>query len=563
MMAENSKQHSAFRAWPAAPPPEARRMSDARPRRPRTPLQATADLDALLCATLAARPAAAMTERRGSFDSDMVGGSITEMWTSGASPSTSLELQPARSPTSAADVHWCSVSTVVSDASAPGTVRLKSARALESLPQVPRARRKSDTAAQWSGGDLRTRLPRPPPGCVADDLLRLDAALMAAPAPPLSARRAIHAYVSEPEPERGRRSSRLSQLRRIELPAAADRADDAAAKVPVKPTRPRPEAQKWVRRQSRRLVARNYGSPNEPAPTSEAKDEAVNKAVAEPREGKPRTQGHALGSGDGGAPAEQEQALAADRMLPVGRLRELSRESKLPYDLLTAAFEIFVELAAPSSSRAVRKGQVALSRAAGGPRTFDILTEGELTPKSFAKVLCMMAGVEKVEMLPEGMLSTSFSAADTDDTNNLDFLEFATWYARHGFSENLLLSGAQRRIREIARNHELPIAEVEEYKKAFDHFDEDGSGQIEYDEFVDLLNAMIGVPKHLELPASRVRQFWTETLSEKGGAVGFEDFLLFYTRYFSKVGPGRRDSQHSPLEEFYHAIRPVCVPRAW
>mmetsp|Transcript_103398 Transcript_103398/g.290958 ORF Transcript_103398/g.290958 Transcript_103398/m.290958 type:complete len:156 (+) Transcript_103398:3-470(+) len=154
-----------------------------------------------------------------------------------------------------------------------------------------------------------------------------------------------------------------------------------------------------------------------------------------------------------------------------------------------------------------------------------------------------------------------------NESANLDFLEFAVWYMRHGFSENVLLSFEQREIRAIARKHGLNIVDVEEYKKSFNRFDEDGSGEIEFEEFRALLYFLIKIPNNLDLPESRIRAFWSEAISEDRGAINFEEFLLFYMRYFSstnkKAGNGKGQQHRSVLEEFYRSLRPVSMPRAW
>merc|ERR1711879_289396 len=133
-----------------------------------------------------------------------------------------------------------------------------------------------------------------------------------------------------------------------------------------------------------------------------------------------------------------------------------------------------------------------------------------------------------------------------DRSHSLDFSEFALWFSRHAFNENFLLSKDQQEIRKIARQHSLPIPEVERYKSSFDSYDEDESGMIEYEEFEKLLYALIKVPKDLDLPPSRVRQFWLETDEDGSGAITFEEFLMFYTRYFAVSSECT-----CPVETFY------------
>jgi len=58
------------------------------------------------------------------------------------------------------------------------------------------------------------------------------------------------------------------------------------------------------------------------------------------------------------------------------------------------------------------------------------------------------------------------------------------------------------------------------------------------------------------------KQLWAQTDGDKGGTLEFEEFLLFYKKFFNvtDLSPGV-----CPLEEFYRALRPnamrntVCV----
>jgi len=235
------------------------------------------------------------------------------------------------------------------------------------------------------------------------------------------------------------------------------------------------------------------------------------------------------------------------RTVPKGRLQELAVTNRIPAVFIAQAFEIFEELAVPVRRRGHR-----WKKANRETKEYDVLTEGRLERSAgFEKLLCTLTHAEDPSTLPEGFIDSAFRSADADGNESLDFLEFAQWYMRHGFSEAVLLTTEQREIRQIARRYKLPIVCVEEYKKSFDAFDEDGSGSIEFDEFQKLLYKLIKVPPHLDLPVNRVRQFWAETDIDGGGAVGFEEFLLFYTRYFMNA-----EGRH-PLEEFYRALRPI------
>jgi len=248
-------------------------------------------------------------------------------------------------------------------------------------------------------------------------------------------------------------------------------------------------------------------------------------------------------------------AESAEETVQVKRERRLARiavDISIPVDVCRQAAELFMENSETS---------LAWSKAAQSQlmtEEYDAITDGILTHFGFAKVLCKITNTADPDLLPNGLVQSCFSEADQNESSGLDFIEFALWFSRFGFSETVLLTAEQREIRCIARRHGLPIPEVERYQQTFQKYDEDGSGQIEYDEFERLLYALMRIPPHLDLPASRVRQFWANTDLDGSGSVGFEEFLVFYTRYF-EVG----SVSQCPFEEFYRGLRPCAIPRAW
>jgi len=225
-------------------------------------------------------------------------------------------------------------------------------------------------------------------------------------------------------------------------------------------------------------------------------------------------------------------------------LQKMAMEMKIPTDILKQAYDIFSEHALWPSKRRNSRSETSI---------VEVAERGVLAQDALADILCKLTNVEGPEELPEGLLSSCFLTADANRNQVLNFAEFAVWFSRHGFNENVLLSEEQREIRKLARRHELPITTVEKYKSQFDAFDLDRSEKIEFDEFEKLLYVLLRIPKDLDLPPSRVRQFWLESGPNSDGALGFEEFLVFYSRHFSLT-----DSV-CPVQEFYRGLRRVHV----
>jgi Ca2+-binding EF-hand superfamily protein len=223
-------------------------------------------------------------------------------------------------------------------------------------------------------------------------------------------------------------------------------------------------------------------------------------------------------------------------------LLQVSSELKIPLDVVKTAYQIFETHAARRAGYTGASAQPVLERV--------------LTRDAFVQVLMAISGSEKPQDLPKELIYSTFAEADRDNSDDIEFSEFATWYYKHGFSEELLLTPEQREIRDVARRFDIAdTSEIERMKGVFDEFDLDRSGTVDFEEFEKLLHKLLKVPAHLELPTARVKQFWCETDLDDSGSINFEEFLVFYAKVFNKAdGEGS-----SPLDTFYRGIRPNPV----
>ena len=80
-------------------------------------------------------------------------------------------------------------------------------------------------------------------------------------------------------------------------------------------------------------------------------------------------------------------------------------------------------------------------------------------------------------------------------------------------------------------NNVLPTT-VDKLKKAFDQYDKDGSGVIEYAEFYEMLATLLHSRNPEDLSRDRVTRFWTEIDQDQSGEVEFPEFCSWYLKYF-------------------------------
>jgi len=145
--------------------------------------------------------------------------------------------------------------------------------------------------------------------------------------------------------------------------------------------------------------------------------------------------------------------------------------------------------------------------------------------------------------LPEDLpvpwhLMKAVIAQDTDHSGTMCFEEFLLWYMTTAYTEEMMVSSIdERRIRQLARERKMLLLDVERIKKVFDHFDEDGSGEIEQVEFREILCSLMNIKNQADVSEQRLLRYWRELDSDLSGAVTFDEFLDWYVKSGIPSGP--------------------------
>jgi len=212
-------------------------------------------------------------------------------------------------------------------------------------------------------------------------------------------------------------------------------------------------------------------------------------------------------------------------------IRKLSASLNLPFDETYRAVNIF-------------------SRFADVPAGADIM-EASMLRKQFTDCLSYVLQMKGASSaVSEDITEGCFQICDRNGNGTIDAQEFCIWYASASFTKEMLLDEETQRTRRFAEQNGIAPVDIDRYKSYFDKFDEDGSGAIEYEEFVKIVSELWKIPKNVEIPQSRMMNFWKMADLDGGGSLDFEEFVLFYVKYCESAGA-------DPVEDFYRAIRRV------
>merc|ERR1719399_1642945 len=107
--------------------------------------------------------------------------------------------------------------------------------------------------------------------------------------------------------------------------------------------------------------------------------------------------------------------------------------------------------------------------------------------------------------------------------------------------------GKESMFRALAKKYDVDVNEVENIHKIFRRYDEDDSGEIEYPEFCEMMQAFLHAPHMDDVPDKLMRRFWQAIDVDGSNCIEFEEFLLWYWQNFmDATNPGG-----SPMKNFY------------
>jgi len=242
-------------------------------------------------------------------------------------------------------------------------------------------------------------------------------------------------------------------------------------------------------------------------------------------------------------PKPSTPVLEQRELDPVVEIFKYAREMAIPVDGMRIAYGLFKTHATV-------------------PRDGSLLREGYLTQKNLGPLLRDMLGSDTASWDADEekvFIARALKFSNKVENGSLNFREFAIWYSSHCFVEDFHLDAKEQKLRKLARKLGVSANEIDVFKRHFDSFDADGSGNIDEEEFRDVLYKCGKVPKHIGLPVGRIRQMWMQADIDGSGEIDFEEFVVFCIKYFAQDGSSdanRFESWYSQGPGAPSAVRP-------
>jgi Ca2+-binding EF-hand superfamily protein len=137
---------------------------------------------------------------------------------------------------------------------------------------------------------------------------------------------------------------------------------------------------------------------------------------------------------------------------------------------------------------------------------------------------------------------------------------FVEWYSQNMFTTMVSATvnagdPEQNESYELAKKYNITAPDVDKIKKRFNEFDLDGSGMIDYDEFMQMLCYVLRAKDPADISPDRAQRFWQEVDADGSGEIDFDEFCCWFVKYFNP-NEDTMDLSRGPVEKFYDTFNP-------
>jgi len=160
---------------------------------------------------------------------------------------------------------------------------------------------------------------------------------------------------------------------------------------------------------------------------------------------------------------------------------------------------------------------------------------GLLTREQFIQGVLERFNLSDEDELPSSVREQARRTLNSDE--QVDFEAFVAWTQSMAFCGAATQRSAYEvKVRQIAKEYHVSIADVEQVWKEFVKFDSDGSGTIDQSEFLILMQKLLRCHDSHDMPSQRLQRFWRDCDTDRSGIVDFPEFLVWYMKYFLSSG---------------------------
>jgi Ca2+-binding EF-hand superfamily protein len=137
---------------------------------------------------------------------------------------------------------------------------------------------------------------------------------------------------------------------------------------------------------------------------------------------------------------------------------------------------------------------------------------------------------------------------------------FVEWYTQNMFTPMVTntMNAADPSANEsydLAKKHNITPPQVDKIKKKFNVFDVDGSGHIDFQEFMQMLCYVLKAKNVEDVSEDRAMRFWQEIDIDGSGEIDFPEFCGWFVKYFNP-DEEEMDMSRGPVGKFYDSFNP-------
>eukprot|EP00929_Paragymnodinium_shiwhaense_P114141 TRINITY_DN82469_c0_g1_i1.p1 TRINITY_DN82469_c0_g1~~TRINITY_DN82469_c0_g1_i1.p1 ORF type:complete len:419 (+),score=80.90 TRINITY_DN82469_c0_g1_i1:67-1257(+) len=189
-------------------------------------------------------------------------------------------------------------------------------------------------------------------------------------------------------------------------------------------------------------------------------------------------------------------------------------------------------------------------------RAFEGWETASFDKAEFHTALCKVFHVSRINA---DVLHGAYS--DSVLHGRCDMDKFLGWYFQNMFTNVAALHGDEKRsetnamMYQLARKHSVPISTIDRVRSTFDKFDADRSGEIDFEEFQDMIRILLKATCMRDISEARLRKFWQEIDVDNNGMIDFDEFTTWYLKYFD-TEDNSSGGAHGPIEALYNSYNP-------